>query len=300
MDRFKVLICTYNPNDYLLEQVDSIINNGISDILISDDSNVSETSAKAILEKLIADNDTRIQIVEGIKKGNASANFLNAICTLDESVEWLFISDQDDMWLPNKVEIYRKSLSKLDAYGQPIAICSDATVVNQHGDIISDSLQSMINRKKNILLTDDILFNNCVQGATLCLNKSMIREIKRIKDIVDFNYLESLYMYDWFIAILAKYKGKCIYLNIPTIYYRIHQSNEVGAKKAVIRYCNYILNTKKTIKKIYLVYKRYEFIFDFLSKEGINSSKNPVLSSCSSKIKYLIYKVFYKYELQKY
>ncbi|MDC0612725.1 glycosyltransferase, partial [Vibrio sp.] len=215
MDSFKVLICTYNPNDYLIEQVDSIINNGISDILISDDSETSKTGANAILENLIADNDAKIKVIGGIKKGNASANFLNAICSLDDSIEWLFISDQDDVWFSNKVEVYRKSLSKLDANGQPIAICSDATVVNQHRHIISDSLQSMINRKNNILLTDDILFNNCVQGATLCLNKSMIREIKRLKDIVDFNYLEDLYMYDWFIAILAKYKGKCIYLDTP-------------------------------------------------------------------------------------
>jgi GT2 family glycosyltransferase len=292
MKCFKVLICTYNPNDYLIEQVNSIIKNGIADIIISDDSDNSQIESKALLKSLVESNDTRIEVIEGAKKGNASANFLNAICALDDSVEWLFISDQDDVWLSNKVEIYEKSLSKLDANGEPVAICSDAIVVDKKKKIISSSLQSMINRKNDILLTDDILFNNCAQGATLCLNKSMIMEIKRLKDIVDFNCLEDFYMYDWFIAILAKYKGKCIYLDDPTIYYRMHGLNEVGAKKAFNRYFDYIIYPKKTIGKIYLVGKRYRFIVDFLSKEGIRFNNKYVLFSHSSKLKYLISKVF--------
>ena len=98
--RVSVCIPTYNGAKYIKEQLDSILSQlGESDeVIISDDS-----SSDATLDIIKALNDSRIVILEGGKFRSPIFNVENAM--KHSSGSFIFLSDQDDVWLPNKIDL---------------------------------------------------------------------------------------------------------------------------------------------------------------------------------------------------
>jgi hypothetical protein len=255
----KALICTFNPSEYLYHQVKSIIDCGINSILIYDD---SYSMNKVIDEVCHHFKDSAdIKVFEGARKGNASSNFIKAICDISEDdIDWLYIADQDDVWNVEKVIEYSKEINSTKQHNQPVALCSDAKLIDTNGNTISHSLQVYQNRSKSILSNNNILFQNCVQGATLCINKSMMLLLRNTVQHVDIDNIENLYMYDWLIAVLAVYHGECRYIDKPLISYRIHDSNLVGARHKIARYISYFTSPMLTINKFKMILRRFYFI----------------------------------------
>ena len=95
-----VCIATYNGEKYIKEQLDSILPQlkKLDEIIISDDKSKDKTLK--IIKTL---NDSRIKIFTNPKKGLIS-NFENAITK--SSGDYIFLSDQDDIWHENKIQFY--------------------------------------------------------------------------------------------------------------------------------------------------------------------------------------------------
>lgn len=130
--KVSVCIATYNGQKYIKEQLESIVSQlSIDDeIVVSDDGSTDNTLA--IINEL---NDTRIKVVHNQSEHGYTPNFENAL--KHSSGDYVVLSDQDDVWMPNKLSVIRNDLEQADF------VVSNAKVVDSNLNLISDSFWSL-------------------------------------------------------------------------------------------------------------------------------------------------------------
>ena len=182
-----VVIASYNGEKYIEKQINSIIPQLIDgdEIIVSDDG--SSDSTKEIILNM-ASNDGRIRLIDGPKKG-FNKNFENAI--MQAKNEYIFICDQDDEWMPNKVQVV---LNNFD--DNTLCIRHDCNVVDGDGNVLIESYVehrgANVNYKKNI-------YKNTFTGCCMCIKRDWLNKLLPFPDGV---------FYDAWIGILSC-KFKC-------------------------------------------------------------------------------------------
>jgi glycosyltransferase involved in cell wall biosynthesis len=220
--KLSVALCTYNGSKYIEEQINSILNQTINvdEIIVCDD--LSTDNTIEILKK-IQQKYPIISIIQNDVNLKSTKNFEKAIqlCTGD----YIFLSDQDDVWQNNKVE---KILSIFKENPSAEGVFSNANLINEDGVVFTqntiwDSVFFLEKElKKPIDLFDIIAKNgNVITGATLCIKK-------QIKEFI-FPFSENILHDEWIAAILAL-KGSLYYSTESLISYRIHNNQQVGMK----------------------------------------------------------------------
>ena len=123
-----VCLATYNGESFLKEQIDSILCQlSLEDeIIVSDDGSSDKT-----IEILNAYGDSRIKIYKGPCQNNPALNFENALA--QARGDYIFLSDQDDVWELNKVEVCLKYLKNYDL------VLSDCSIVDRDLQLIYKS-----------------------------------------------------------------------------------------------------------------------------------------------------------------
>lgn len=227
----KTVLCSYNGEKYITEQVLSIEHAfkfaGVNDysIVVFDDGSIDGTCQKIqqlqsqfLVGQLTYHSDRNKGVVK---------NFIQAILSMDvDELDWLFLADQDDVWREDKVAEYFSVFEKTSVDIATI-VFSDAVLIDEYGKEFSPSFFNYQGLDCNILKDDSILFRNCVQGATIALNKEMILLLRNTLEYIN---IQQIVMHDWWLAILAKYYGQYYFLNKPLIKYRQHSNNKVGAQ----------------------------------------------------------------------
>lgn len=255
--RIAALIATYNPDKFLLEQINSIKNQDEEiDIYILDDCSNSLESKDLLSQlkkqvKSINFNDINL----GPKE-----TFFSLINQVKKDYDYYFLSDQDDIWLPNKVKL---TLAKIKHHSTFLAV-SSYHVGNHKGEI-----------KKTVNIGDVVVneltsfFYMPSPGCTFCFDKKMLAILN--KHIL-FNE-DLISMHDRWIFILARHYGTIVYLANPTIIYRQHAKNVVGtdygAYKKLQRYFFKTILIHEHKKKLDLIFKFYGEL-DHKSKSKIN------------------------------
>lgn len=164
-----------------------------------------------------------------------------------------FFSDQDDVWCCEKFEEYLKIIASKAKSSLPTLIFSDAIIIESDGKIIADSFMKHQRISGEMLVHDDLLFRNCAQGATFCLNSHLINLVNYLTPTIDS--IDNIVMHDWWIAIIARYYGEIRFIDIPLIKYRQHDNNVVGARSQVesmfleLKSISNLLNKIKNIQK---------------------------------------------------
>jgi len=223
-----ILLGTYNGAQYIADQINSIQRQKIQNwkMLIRDDCSSDKTVD--IVDK-IALQDDRISLIKD-QKGHLGVvgNFATLMhAALNDNAQIIFFSDQDDIWLPHKIDYYLYHLKKLQKqFGNflPILIHSDLIVVDNQINVINKSFMALRNiyhefkKPLNTLLTQ-----NFVTGCTIAVNRSLLQLALPIP--------KEVLIHDWWLALCAASSGKIEFIQSPTVLYRQHDRNTVGAKK---------------------------------------------------------------------
>ena len=198
-EKVDVLVATYNGEKYLREQLDSIIKQTYKNIriLISDD--CSKDRTQEILQEY-EKKDDRIKIFLHDRNLGSNKNFEFLLRQVES--KFYMLSDQDDVWLPEKIE---KTIQKQKETGADL-VFGDLEVVNEKLETIYPSFGDfmLLNRKINKYIGSykvNYLYN-VVTGCTILSTKEFIEKILPFP--TDSKYL----IHDHWIGIVIALNGK--------------------------------------------------------------------------------------------
>lgn len=142
-----------------------------------------------------------------------------------------FFSDQDDVWLPEKVEMQLEEAIKHDT-SQPLLVYTDLKVVDQELNVVHESMIRTQSDHANTELLQE-LTENTVTGGVSMINQALA-------DLWTGQEAHDLLMHDWYLALLAAAFGHLVYIDRPSELYRQHSNNVLGARTLRKRMQNWI------------------------------------------------------------
>ncbi|MCP1639094.1 glycosyltransferase family 2 protein [Streptococcus gallinaceus] len=226
--KINILMSTYNGERFIAEQIRSIQEQTVTDwtLLIRDDGSSDQTPE---IIQAFAQEDSRIRFINARERKNYGVikNFYTLLKY--EEADLYFFSDQDDIWLPEKIAM---TLAEADHYSaeEPLLIYTDLKVVNQDLKVSSESMIRSQSHHANTQLVQE-LTENTVTGGTMMINHSLAQLWQGDEEIL---------MHDWYLALLAAAFGKLVYIDKAGELYRQHDSNVLGARTLSKRMQNWI------------------------------------------------------------
>ncbi|HFI0586598.1 glycosyltransferase family 2 protein [Streptococcus sp. 2022WUSS135] len=216
--KVNILMSTYNGQQFLAEQIRSIQEQAYTDwtLFIRDDG--SSDNTKEIL-KDFERQDSRIHLIDSDKSDNLGVIKSFHKLVNHDRADYYFFSDQDDVWLPNKLEL---SLNEAQNYpaNLPLMVYMDLKVVNQDLEIMTESMVKSQSHHANTELVQE-LTENTVTGGVAMINHTLAEMWQETDDIL---------MHDWFLALLASAFGNLVFIDQPGELYRQHSDNVLGAR----------------------------------------------------------------------
>lgn len=221
-----ILMATYNGEKYVAEQIDSILNQTNSDwVLIIQDDCSTDSTAEIALEYARRFPE-KIKLIEReTPSGSAKNNFFSMLSL--SKAEYCMTCDQDDVWLPEKIEVTLKAMRQMEeihGVEAPLLVHTDLKVVDVQLKVLSGLLCKSQDLSPDRDGFNQILVQNIVSGCTMMVNKALLAYIKEIPKYA--------IMHDWWLALVASAFGHISFIDAPTILYRQHGANQVGAKDA--------------------------------------------------------------------
>lgn len=212
--RISVAMATHNGERFLREQLDSLFRQSRlpDEVVVSDDASTDGTVQ--LLQTYSELHPLRVE-THAVNIG-VNANFFHALaCTTGE---WICICDQDDIWLPEKIETLGRAMQKMDQ-ARPAAVSSSRIDVNADGEKTGEHRQKYTSGWKATLLTLDRS-----QGCTMMINRRLLE-----RALYWYNNSEwaDKVMYDVLLSVVAAVEGEKINLPDPLMLYRHHDRNVV-------------------------------------------------------------------------
>ncbi|MBY4633948.1 glycosyltransferase family 2 protein [Streptococcus suis] len=226
--KVNILMSTYNGQQFLAEQIRSIQEQSYTDwtLFIRDDG--SSDNSKEIL-KDFERQDSRIHLIDSDKSDNLGVIKSFHKLVNHDRADYYFFSDQDDVWLPNKLEL---SLNEAQNYpaNLPLMVYMDLKVVNQDLEIMTESMVKSQSHHANTELVQE-LTENTVTGGVAMINHTLAEMWQETDDIL---------MHDWYLALLASAFGNLVFIDQPGELYRQHSDNVLGARTLSKRFKKWI------------------------------------------------------------
>jgi glycosyltransferase involved in cell wall biosynthesis len=213
-----IFLATYNGQKYLSEQIDSILSQTHKNwqMIVSDDGS-NDNTLKLLDEYANRLSPEQFCVVNGPRKGFAS-NFLSMVCQPGINGEYYAYADQDDIWVPDKLE---RALRWLKTIGveTPALYCSRTELVNKHGHPLQYS--TLFKKQPSF---SNALVQSLAGGNTMVFNHAAIRLLRIAGDKI------KIITHDWWTYLLITgVGGKVYYDPIPSLKYRQHDSNLIGS-----------------------------------------------------------------------
>ena len=280
MEQIDILLATFNGAPYIDQLLDSISSQTYANwrLLIRDDCSTDDTICK-VLSFAERHNDKVSVIDNNNLRLGVIGNF--AALLSESSAEYIMFADQDDIWLPQKIEITLSKARMLEEGADvPLLVHTDLCVVDRNLHTIAESFWEYqgLNPGRGANLKDAMV-QNVVTGCTMLINKKLAKLSMPIP--------ENAKMHDWWITMAAAAFGKVHYIPQATILYRQHGGNDTGAKRwNFYNALRYILLGKKlhqnvlnTEMQALAFLKQYHFILskpqmDILKKFGLLNERN--------------------------
>lgn len=252
MYRFSVVICTYNGERYIREQIESILNQErkVDEIVVCDDGSTDRTVD--IVKRLFTEfgfEHYRIMGPQATK--GVAANFLRGLKA--STGDYAFTCDQDDVWLPDKVAIFADAIeasNKQLYFSDGFVVDSD---LSKRGYSLWDTLGFSARLLDNGTMLDVLLSRCVVTGAAMVVSRELIDQVEEIP---------SCWLHDGWLAAVAACNDSIQPIDRKTFLYRQHGGNVVGAHSDSLlgRTENWMRNISEQKKVRKQRYERYACI----------------------------------------
>ncbi|MGY6521258.1 MAG: glycosyltransferase family 2 protein [Mongoliitalea sp.] len=228
----EILLPTYNGEKYIDQQIVSLNAQSYQNwrILTRDDGSKDKTKEiilkwKAILgHKLIIYNEFN-DVSLGVNK---NFSFL-----MDKSTaSYVMLCDQDDYWLPNKIEKSLIEIKKMEGQKEvnvPLMACCDSLIVDENLNLMHKSFWHLRKDDPSILSSfEKLVAQSVVTGNTIILNRSALEVCTPINT--------NFFLFDQWISIKVAYYGQIKFIPEALIKYRQHSQNVLGSYKVTFGY----------------------------------------------------------------
>lgn len=194
-------MATYNGEKYIKEQIESILVqlNAHDEIIISDDGSTDNTLQ--IIEEI---RDSRISVITNKFAKGVSHNFENALNNAKGDL--IFLSDQDDVWLPCKIGICKNELVENDL------VVSNCMVVDENRRVTHYSYFELAGSGKGFFKN---LYRSTYLGCCLAFKKDILRKILPMPKSL-------LLFHDWWFGFISETCFKVKFIEAPCMHYRRH------------------------------------------------------------------------------
>lgn len=213
-----VAIATYNGAKYLEEQLNSILSQTLipSEIVVTDDGSTDGT--KDILERYQKSGLIRYSV-------NADtlgyiANFKRAV-SMCKKGNHVALSDQDDVWLPGKLQAAADVLKSIEDQNRPLMVYSDLILVDPSLNVLNSSFRNELGQDSYEHCLETVLFGGFVNGCTMLMNPAMVTLFDTIPSNADVPH-------DSWISLIAHTFGVVREVPEALILYRKHSENATG------------------------------------------------------------------------
>ena len=201
--KISVCMATYNGEKYIAVQLESILKqlSENDEVVISDDSSTDNT-----IDIIKNFKDKRMQLYEHNHFYGPVFNFENALKKASGNI--IFLSDQDDIWLDDKVTVMTKLLLSYDL------VVSDCILINESGAVLNDSFFELRGSKSGVIHN---LIKNSYIGCCMAFNREILEKA--------LPFPKTMPMHDMWIGIIGQLFGKTYFCKEKLVKYRRHNDN---------------------------------------------------------------------------
>ena len=220
--RVTVLMCTYNGERFLSQQLDSIARQSYPNwnLVVSDDGSTDAT-LEILRNYSESWGDGKLIVRQGPKRGFA-ANFMSVTCDAAAESDYFAWADQDDIWQDNKLEAALQRLQNLPS-DIPALYCARTELISDNGTFTGYS--PLFRRPASFA---NALVQSIAGGNTMVFNRAACVFFQQAGSQLD------IVSHDWWAYLLVSgVGGQVFYDESPTIRYRQHEANLIGSNSGV-------------------------------------------------------------------
>lgn len=214
--KITIVLCTYNGEKYLVEQLDSLINQTLPfcELIISDD---ASTDATKEIITTFEKKDNRIKVYQNKFNLGFNKNFETAIGFATGN--WIAPADQDDIWELNKLELMQKDIKP----GVTLVHCNSSKF---YGDNFDEKKIYPHYRKFEGNDARQLFLYNTIEGHTMLFHQQVAT--------IAFPIPDNLY-FDWWLGFHAALLGSVVWNKSYLVHRRIHDQNSSDLQMAAVR-----------------------------------------------------------------
>lgn len=212
----------YNGGKYIAEQIDSIANQTHKNwrLIISDDGSTDNT--QYFIDRHTKDwEDGQIEVRQGPKQGFCQ-NFLSMACDSGIEADYYAFADQDDVWLPEKLEAAVTHIEETARHVEPYLYCGRTSLVRDNLKVYGQSPLFVYPRTFR-----NALIQSIAGGNTMVFNKAAKELIEKAGPVPAVSH-------DWWLyQLITGAGGRVHYDENSYILYRQHEDALIGGNNSI-------------------------------------------------------------------
>jgi glycosyltransferase involved in cell wall biosynthesis len=216
-----ILLCTYNGEQFLKEQLASFTDQKHSNWKLSIYDDISTDNTIDIINQYKSLTSQEVTLVINSSQKGFCKNFLSAICQTPNECDFFALSDQDDIWQENKLTLATNHLKTIPAH-IPALYCSRTQLIDEQANAIGfSSLFSKPSSFKNALV------QSIAGGNTMVFNKAakeLIASVSHNMDVISHDW--------WIYLLITGCGGHVFYDHHAEVLYRQHNANLIGSNNS--------------------------------------------------------------------
>lgn len=218
-----IFLATYNGEKYLDQQLSSLFGQTYKDFIVYALDDCSTDNTFSILECWRSKYPNKLFVSRRVENsGKPQIPFLE-LAIEHKATEYFMFCDQDDVWLPDKIQISVEAIrhyEKCYSSSTPILLGTELLITDQN--LIPYKKQKKRIDYEKYSKPNKLICYNIFTGCTIIFNAALSNYIDKIPD--------NSILHDWWLAFVAASLGVTGVIPHPTMYYRQHGNNAVGAE----------------------------------------------------------------------